>query len=89
MLSLILKRQGDWEAAASLWDSMLREDPVDLFAAVELAKWQEHGCRSYQAAYDLVSRLLDRSANIHASEREALEHRRRRLLSRLTPPASE
>ncbi len=87
-LSLILKRQGDREAAAGLWEAMLRENPADLFAAVELAKWQEHGCRNYQAAYDLLSRILGSSAVIPGAEREALKHRLRRLQSRLTSAAS-
>jgi len=87
-LSLILKRQGDWEAAALLWEALLRENPTDLFAAVELAKWHEHGCRNYRAAYELVSRLLEGSTAIHGPEREALQHRQRRLQSRLTAAAS-
>jgi uncharacterized protein len=84
MLSLALKRKGEWENAALLWEAMLRENPENLFAAVELAKWHEHKCRNFRAACDLVSRTLERAPNVRGDEREALEHRLRRLQSRLS-----
>ena len=83
MLSLILKRGGEWEKAVLLWEGMLRENPADPFAAVELAKWYEHGCRNYEAAYSLVALVLAGESQIGRDVREALEHRLRRLQSRL------
>ncbi len=88
LLSLTLKRKGDWEQAALLWEALLRENPADPFAPLELAKWYEHRRRNYQAAYDLISQMLERSPRLEKDLRAALEHRLRRLQSRLIPPAS-
>ncbi|HOK06959.1 MAG TPA: ribonuclease H-like domain-containing protein [Syntrophales bacterium] len=41
-LSLLYKRAGRWDEALRVWAEMVGEDPGDLFALVELAKWWEH-----------------------------------------------
>jgi hypothetical protein len=84
MLSLILKRNNDWENAVCLWETMLRENPADPFPAVELAKWYEHGCRNFAAAYSLVSKVLEGSAPLSGDLSKALGHRLQRLQSRLS-----
>lgn len=84
LLSLTLKRQGEWTKAALIWEEMLNYDPGNLFAVIELAKWQEHVCRNYQAAHDLLVDLLAKTLLLTDREREALDHRRQRLHARLT-----
>ena len=83
MLSLTLKRTGNWKNASCLWETMMRENPSDHFAAVELAKWYEHGCRNFTAAYNIVSEVLEGSTSLNDDVREALLYRLRRLQSRL------
>jgi hypothetical protein len=39
-LSLIHKKNSQWEKAVILWENLLKENPNDLFAAEELAKWR-------------------------------------------------
>ncbi|HLA26334.1 MAG TPA: ribonuclease H-like domain-containing protein [Syntrophales bacterium] len=82
MLSLMLKRNGDWENASCLWETMIRENPANHFAAVELAKWYEHGCRNFTVAYNIVSKVLDGSKSLNDDTRDALLHRLKRLQSR-------
>lgn len=82
LLSLLLKRQGELPQAVSLWEEMIKEDPDDRFAALELAKWYEHRRGDCGAALDLVKRML---GNCALSDREEapLKHRLRRLQGRL------
>ncbi len=74
-LSLMHKRSGLWEEAVKLWEDMAREDPCDLFAVEELAKFLEHRAHDYLRAIDLVERVLSRPL----AQRDALEYRLRRL----------
>jgi uncharacterized protein len=83
LLSLILKRNGDWKDASCLWETMIRENPADHFAAVELAKWHEHRCGNFAAAYNLVSKVLEGSAALDDDIIDALLYRLKRLQSRL------
>jgi hypothetical protein len=83
MLSLLHKGAGLWEDAVGLWRQMIRDDPGDLFALVELAKWYEHRVHDHATALKLVGLALEQ-ADIRNSkmEREALLHRRQRLQRR-------
>lgn len=83
LLSLLWKRQGKRDKAAFLWEGMLKDDPADPFAAVELAKWYEHGCRNYQTAHDLIAQMLARTIALNEDEKRALEHRLKRLQAHL------
>ncbi|HPC47176.1 MAG TPA: ribonuclease H-like domain-containing protein, partial [Deltaproteobacteria bacterium] len=78
-LSGIHKRAGRWETAAALWREMLDADPVDVFAAEELAKYHEHLRREYAAARDIVRSILETCAGLSNAKRLELEHRLRRL----------
>lgn len=84
MLSLILKRKGDFENASCLWEKMICEKPNDQFAAVELAKWYEHKCRNFAAAYNLVHLVLEKQTSLSDDVRDALLYRLKRLESRMT-----
>jgi uncharacterized protein YprB with RNaseH-like and TPR domain len=83
MLSLLHKSAGRWEDAVGLWRQMLRDNPGDLFALIELAKWYEHRAHDHSAALKLVELALEqvdiRDAGV---EREALLHRWQRLQRR-------
>ncbi len=80
-LSLIHKRRGEWDQARTLWERMAGQWPEDLFALEELAKWCEHRTRDYGGALELVERALERHG-VAPEERQALLHRRGRLLRR-------
>lgn len=83
MLSLLYKRTGHWEDAVEIWQEMIREDPGDRFALIELAKWYEHKAQDHAMALKLVGRALQQAgACTTAMEREALLHRRQRLQRR-------
>ena len=82
-LSLIHKRNGNWDEAVALWESILVENPVDYFACEELAKWLEHRKRDYRQAADLVSCLLNAKGSTTPDETEALAYRLSRLYRKL------
>jgi uncharacterized protein YprB with RNaseH-like and TPR domain len=82
MLSLLYKRSGQGEKAAQIWERMIADDPGDVFAATELAKWHEHRTRNIGKALAVVTQILQRPRPLAADERGALEHRRRRLEER-------
>jgi uncharacterized protein YprB with RNaseH-like and TPR domain len=90
MLSLLHKRAGRWEDAVGLWQQMIRDQPGDLFALIELAKWYEHRAHDYATALKLVGlafRQTDERAA--AADRESLLRRRQRLQRRHAEPAPE
>ncbi len=78
-LSLFRKRRGLWTGAAALWEDMLSEDPLDLFAAEELAKWLEHRRKDYPRALGIVERVLREGGCASLGEREAFARRLARL----------
>jgi hypothetical protein len=82
LLSLIYKREGNLDKAIHVWEMMHMDDPSDIFATVELAKWYEHRARNYKKAFLMVNRVLDESRDMTCKERKALTHRRNRLLVR-------
>lgn len=81
-LSLIHKRGGDWLKARALWERILTDRPGDPFALEELAKWWEHHARDYERALELVEQALAESGGRNSIRRQALAHRRKRLLRR-------
>ena len=84
-LSIIYKKAGRWEEAASLWQSLLSSDPHDFFAVEELAKFYEHRTREYEKALYLVATLLNDAPDLDDEERASAEHRLRRLLHKMAP----
>ena len=90
MLSLLHKRAGRWEDAVGLWQQMIRDQPGDLFALIELAKWYEHRAHDYATALKLVGLALRQmDGHAAAAEREALLRRRQRLQRRHAEHAPE
>lgn len=91
-LSLLYKRQGAWEEAASLWKELCRERGMGQMAPrVELAKYHEHQRRDYRSALRLTEEIMhmlrERQRLIRSfsapCELLELEHRRQRLLRKL------
>jgi len=83
MLSLLYKRTGRWEDAVDIWQKMIRDDPGDRFALIELAKWYEHRAQDHATALKLVGSALQQAGGCTtAVERDALLHRRQRLQRR-------
>jgi uncharacterized protein len=83
-LSLIHKKARRWEDAAELWQHLVASDPHDFFAVAELAKFYEHRTRESGKALQLVANLLNEAGRLSYAERTSLEHRRRRLLHKVS-----
>jgi len=83
MLSLIHKRDENWDDAVALWESILTDSPDDYFACEELAKWHEHRRKDYSKAADLVIRLLNKKSATTPEEAAALAYRLNRLNRKL------
>ena len=90
MLSLLYRRAGNWDEAVRTWQEMLRDDPGNRFALIELAKWHEHRAQDPATALTLVGRALQRTGGyISDGELDALEHRQHRLQRRQEEKAAE
>lgn len=82
-LSLLYKRTGRIQDAVGIWRDMIREDPEDRFALIELAKWYEHRAQDHAVALMLVGNALRHAGgSTTAAETEALLHRLQRLQRR-------
>ncbi len=81
LLSLLYRREGKWGKAVALWERMISDNPGDVFAVQELAKWYEHRRADYEAARALVDQALN-SGRPDSVQREALLYRRDRLCRR-------
>ena len=81
-LSLIHKRSGNWIDAVRIWEMILSDDPGNVFAVVELAKFFEHNTNDFKSAIDIISVALGTSYYKTEQECEALVHRLNRLKSR-------
>jgi len=75
-LSLLHKRNARWDEAIRLWRGMVDENPCDLFAVEELAKYLEHRLKDFGQARNLVERAL---AGASLEARPALHRRLDRL----------
>ncbi len=80
-LSLHHRRGGRWPAAVAIWEEMVRRDGGDLFALVELAKWQEHRRRDFARALELTECAC--AGRLTPEERIDLNRRRERLERKL------
>ncbi|MBN2569743.1 MAG: ribonuclease H-like domain-containing protein [Deltaproteobacteria bacterium] len=83
MLSLIHKRDENWDEAVALWESILTDSPDDYFACEELAKWLEHRRRDYSKAACLISRLLNAKSATTSGDATVLAYRLKRLNRKL------
>jgi uncharacterized protein YprB with RNaseH-like and TPR domain len=82
-LSLYYKRAGAWTEAVDLWKQMVLKRR-SLFAAVELAKYFEHRERDFELALEWVQAALTWRLPLQRRMRGELNHRRRRLMEKLT-----
>jgi len=82
LLSLLYKRAGLYDDAIKIWNMMIADDPCDLFAVEELAKWYEHRERDFSRAITVVEHLLRHSRNMTSFEKESFNHRLARLRMR-------
>ncbi len=58
-LSLIYKRQGQWDKACQLWRTMIQTVPeAGLFPTIELAKYYEHQAHDYLQAKEWVQSAI-------------------------------
>ncbi|MCX7815970.1 MAG: ribonuclease H-like domain-containing protein [Syntrophales bacterium] len=81
-LSLLYKRKGNWTEATAIWEDMLRRNPADSFAAIELAKWYEHHVGRPDKALVYTEMALD--VTDQSKVQEELEHRKKRLLKKIS-----
>jgi hypothetical protein len=82
-LSLAHKRTGQWERSAALWEDMISWDGErSSFPYVELAKYYEHRVKDNSRALEMVQGALEMADYLGFSEREALLHRRKRVLQK-------
>lgn len=81
-LSLIHKKNSQWEKAVILWEDLLKENPNDLFAAEELAKWHEHRTGNLERALQLVDGIMKTSPPMPEQQKDAWRHRFSRLQTR-------
>jgi uncharacterized protein YprB with RNaseH-like and TPR domain len=82
MLSLIYKSAGRWDNAVEIWGKMLIDDPCDIFAVEELAKWYEHREHNFERALSLVTYVLENASRTPQTARDALVYRLNRLKRR-------
>ena len=90
-LALCYKRLGEWKKAEEIWRSMIEKGTSLLFPYSELAKYYEHTTKDFVTALQCVNKALHKLElqeliNPHASnadDRQALLHRKRRLLHKL------
>ncbi|HOS98386.1 MAG TPA: ribonuclease H-like domain-containing protein [Deltaproteobacteria bacterium] len=84
--SLIYKKASRWEDAVLIWEGMISRDPLDLFAAEELAKFCEHRRGEFKRAALIVKTVLEGSRTLSPEERSSLEHRLNRLARKSSAP---
>ncbi len=89
-LAMSYRRSGEKEAAAGVWQEMIRERRGGITPYVELAKYEEHIRRDYAAALDLTERALALASEPVLREdgtvqeyKNELQYRRQRLLRKL------
>jgi uncharacterized protein len=89
-LSLLYRRSARWTEAAALWEEMVRRDPGDVFALIELAKWCEHRAHDIDRAIALTDQALCHAKTGAEISRDDLEHRLHRLQERRNdkPPSA-
>lgn len=84
----IEKRQGNWQASVAIWRRLVDDLELGALACVELAKYYEHVERNHEQAltFTLQALQLGKHPGVRRPEtgQAELEHRKRRLVSRLT-----
>ncbi len=86
-LSLLLKREGDWEKALELWDVMIRTGKKDdPFPYEEKAKYLEHRKKDYPGALQVVHQARRNVGTAdwkHISIQQELLVREKRLIAKI------
>ncbi|MEW5784375.1 MAG: ribonuclease H-like domain-containing protein [Bacillota bacterium] len=88
-LSMILKKQKQWDEAAKLWRELVGCLPYDLTPYIELAKYYEHQAGEYEAALSLTRQAVERTRRRFSAPATgelslpALQHRLARLRRKL------
>jgi len=82
LLSLHHKRQGDWDHAVAIWETLL-ERSKSMFAAVELAKHLEHRARDLKRAMGMVEMISSWQLPLSSHDRQEIRRRRDRLARKL------
>ena len=83
VLSLHLKRLGEWDRAVQIWESIL-SGSRSLFAAVELAKHLEHRLRDPGGALQIVQMITSWELPLSPGSREEIRRRASRLKRKLS-----
>jgi uncharacterized protein len=83
ILSLHHKRQGEWDQAVAIWESLL-ERSKSMFAAVELAKHLEHRARDLRRAMGMMEMIASWQLPLSAHDRQEIRRRRDRLARKLS-----
>jgi uncharacterized protein YprB with RNaseH-like and TPR domain len=83
LLSLHLKRLGEWDRAVAIWESLL-ERSKSMFAAVELAKHLEHRARDLRRAMSMMEMIASWQLPLSARDRQEIRRRRDRLARKLS-----
>ena len=84
-MSMLLKRQKALEDATNIWRDMVGRGLGGFMPYIELAKAYEHALRDLRAALDITERAESRARALGDKQAlEQLEHRRMRLLSKLS-----
>jgi hypothetical protein len=89
-LAASYRRSGEREAAAQIWQEMIRERRGGVLPYVELAKYEEHVRRSAKAALEftekalfLLSEPVLREGRTVQETKNELQYRRQRLMRKL------
>ena len=84
-MSMLLKRQKALCDAMNVWRDMVERGLGGLMPYIELAKAYEHALRDLNAALDITERAESRARALGDKQAlEQLEHRRKRLMSKLS-----
>lgn len=81
-LSLYYKRSNDWENAVFIWEK-LNDRGLNIFGAIELAKFYEHREKNYRKALSYIDPLLKGPLRVSQFLKEELIHRKKRLLKKI------
>jgi len=82
-LAQLYKRTGRIAEAAHLWEQMSACEPVEYYAVSEWAKYLEHHDRNYCRVKDVIEKALGGENAFSIDQKNALEHRLKRIHGKL------
>tara|TARA_Y100000590_G_scaffold466157_1_gene640644 strand:- start:3466 stop:4752 length:1287 start_codon:yes stop_codon:yes gene_type:complete len=84
-LSMVYKSEKRWRDAEKLWRHVIEKTHhFHLLPYIELAKYLEHKAKGFEEATSVVEKAIDRLPSHRLKDRDALEHRLKRLQIRMT-----